>query len=67
MLDVLFSISMFSLGLLVGSIIKGIHINITHKHEHSYQNQGEPSEYNSSYGDPDQKLFFDRQYQGSDD
>jgi hypothetical protein len=57
----------FTLGLLTGAFLKAnINVNINHKRSEPapVDNVDKPVEYNPSYGDPDVKAYFDKQFGG---
>jgi hypothetical protein len=55
----------FALGLGVGAFMRA-HITINHNHKHVTDKPEEPKQqdYNVSYGNPDVKMYLDKQYGG---
>jgi hypothetical protein len=56
---------MFILGVLLGLLLKGVNINITHKQD--VDNAPSDNGYNSSYGIPEVKQYLDNQYKVGDE
>jgi hypothetical protein len=57
----------FALGLGVGAFLRA-HITINHVHKHTMDRPEAPAqpEYNESVGDPQTRMYFDKQYTGGD-